>query len=162
MLREESAAVLLGEKSVEAPLALGFRADVEQIDDEEIAGLRALHADRPRQEMDDRQIDVAHIGGVVVVLDEAAGPIIGLDYEIIAGLHPGHHWNVRMPTVVNHVVFISRLGQIDLDQCFGHFRFPSWLSRSHRQEICYFCLVHRRPIFLMDDFAIFEHQHAIR
>jgi len=38
--------------------------------------------------MHDRQIDVAHIVGGIVVLDEAAGPVIGLDDEIVARIDP--------------------------------------------------------------------------
>ncbi len=46
MIGEKSAAVLLGEETVEAPEALLHRADVEQIDHQQIARLRALHANR--------------------------------------------------------------------------------------------------------------------
>ena len=116
MIGEKAAAVLLGEEAVEAPQALRQRADVEQIDDQQIAGLGALDADRARQEVHDRQIDVAHVVGRLVVLDEAAGPVVGLDDEIVAGLDPGHHRDVGMPAVVDHVVLVGRLRQIDLDQ----------------------------------------------
>ena len=40
-----------------------FGADVEQIDHQQVAGLRALDADRAGQEMHDRQIDVADVVG---------------------------------------------------------------------------------------------------
>ena len=75
MIGQEAAAVLLGEEAVEAPKALLQRTDVEQIDHQQIAGLGALDADRTGQEMHDRQIDVAHVVGGIVVLDEAAGPV---------------------------------------------------------------------------------------
>ena len=84
MIGQEAAAVLLGEEAVEAPQALLQRADVEQVDHQEIAGLGALDADRAGQEVHDRQIDVAHVVGGIVVLDEAAGPVVGLDDEIVA------------------------------------------------------------------------------
>ena len=84
MFGQEAAAVLLGEEAVEAPQAFLLRADVEQIDHQEIAGLGALDADRAGQEMHDRQIDVAHVVGGIVVLDETAGPVVGLDDEIVA------------------------------------------------------------------------------
>ena len=35
-----------------------------------------------------REIDVAHVVGGFVVLDEAAGPVVGLDHEVVAGLDP--------------------------------------------------------------------------
>src|ERR1700682_455401 len=120
MIGQEPAAVLLGEEAVEAPQAFLHRADVEQIDHQQVAGLRALAADRAGQEVHDRQIDVAHVVGGVVVLDEAAGPVIGLDDEIVARADPRHHRDVGMPAVVNHVVVVGRLRKIDLDQCFWH------------------------------------------
>ncbi len=124
MVGEEAAAVLLGEEAVEAPQALLERPHVEQVDDQEIARLGALHADRAGEEVHDGKIDIAHVIGGVVVLDEAAGPIIGLDNEIIAGIHPGHHWHIRMPAVMHHVIVVGRLGEIDLDQCLWHQKLP--------------------------------------
>ena len=120
VLVEEAAAVLLGEEAVEAPLALGLGADVEQVDHQQVAGLGALDADRAGQEVDDRQVDVAHVVGGIVVLDEAAGPVVGLDDEVVAGLDRGDHRDVGVPAVVDHVVVVGRLRQIDLDQRLGH------------------------------------------
>src|SRR6202171_3443090 len=120
MIGEESAAVLLREEAVETPHTLLHRADVEQIDHQQIAGFGALHPDRAGQEMHDRQVDVAHVVGGIIVLDEAAGPVIGLDDEIVARTDPRHHRNVGMPAIVNHVVVVGRLRKIDLDQCFWH------------------------------------------
>ena len=124
MVGQEAAAVLLGEEAVKAPQALLQRTDVEQIDHQEIAGLGALDADRAGQEVHDRQIDVAHVVGGIVVLDEAAGPVIGLDDEIVAGIDPRHDRNIGVPAVVDHVVFVGRLREIDLDQCLWHRELP--------------------------------------
>jgi|GEM_PF-7062047 len=120
VIGEEAAAVLLGEEAVEAPQALLQRTDVEQVDDEQIAGLGALDADRAGQEVHDREIDVAHVIGRVVVLDEAASPVDGLDNEIVTRTDPLDDRNLGMPTVVDLVVFIGRLAEIDLDQCIRH------------------------------------------
>ena len=120
MIGQEAAAVLLGEEAVKAPQAFLQRTDVEQIHHQQIAGLGALDADRPRQKVHDRQIDVAHVVGGIVVLDEAAGPVIGLDDEIVAGIDPGHDRDIRMPAVVDHVVVIDRCGEVDLDQRLWH------------------------------------------
>ena len=65
----------LREEAVEAPQAVRLGADVEQVDHQQVAGLGALHADRAGQEVHGRQVDVAHVVGAVVVLDEAAGPV---------------------------------------------------------------------------------------
>ena len=88
VIGQEAAAVLLGEEAVEAPQALLQRADVEQVDHQQVAGLGALDADRAGQEVHDGEVDVAHVVGGIVVLDEAAGPVIGLDDEIVARIDP--------------------------------------------------------------------------
>ena len=46
MLGEEAAAILLGEDAGEAPFGFGQRADIEDVDDHEVAGLRALDPER--------------------------------------------------------------------------------------------------------------------
>ena len=120
MIGQEAAAILFGEEAVKTPQAFLQRADVEQVHHQEIAGLGALDADRAGQEMHDRQIDVAHVVGGIIVLDEAAGPVIGLDDEIITRIDPGHHRDVRMPAVMDHVVVVGRFGEIDLDQGLRH------------------------------------------
>ena len=107
MVGQEAAAILLGEEAVEAPLRFFHRTRIENIDHEQIARLRALDADRAGEEMHDRQIDVAHVVGRVVVLDEAAGPVIGLDDEVVAGLDPRHHRHIGVPAVVDLVVVIG-------------------------------------------------------
>ena len=116
VIGEKAAAVLLGEEAVEAPQALRQRADVEEVDDQEIAGLGALDADRAGQEVHDGEIDIAHVVRRLVVLDEAAGPVVGLDDEIVAGLHPRDDRNVGVPAVVDHVVLVGRFREVDLDQ----------------------------------------------
>ena len=74
------------------------------------------------------KVDVAHVVGGIVVLDEAAGPVVGLDDEVVAWVYPFDHRNVRMPAVVDLIVFISRLRQVDLDQCIWHLCSSPWLQ----------------------------------
>src|SRR5882672_3033661 len=139
MVGQKAAAILLGEEAVEAPEAFLHRADVEQIDHQQVAGLGALDADRAGQEVHDRQVDVAHVVGGIVVLDEAAGPVIGLDDEVVARAYPGNHRNVGMPPIVDLVVIVGRLGQIDLDQCIRHQQLPWFYKLSYTDknfEIC--------------------------
>ena len=124
MIGQEAAAILFGEEAVEAPEAFLQRTDVEQVDHQQIAGLGALDADRAGQEVHDREIDVAHVIGGIVVLDEAAGPVVGLDDEIVARADPRHHRNVGMPPIVDLVVIVGRLREIDLDQCIRHQQLP--------------------------------------
>ena len=108
MIGQEPAAVLLREEAVEAPEALRQRADIEQIDDQQIAGLGAFHPDRAGQEVHDREIDIAHVVRGFVVLDEAAGPVVGLDHEFVPRLDPGNDGNVGMPSIVDHVVLVRQ------------------------------------------------------
>src|SRR6476660_736242 len=75
MIGQEAAAILFGEEAVKTPEAFLERTDVEQVDHEQIAGLSTLDANRAGQEMHDREIDIAHVIGGIVVLDEAAGPV---------------------------------------------------------------------------------------
>ena len=121
MVGEKAAAVLLGEEAVEAPEALRQGTDVENIDNEEIAGLGAVDADRAGQKVHDREIDVAHIVGEFVVLDETSGPIVGLHHEVFARLDPLDDRNVRMPPIVDHFIFIGRFRKINLHDRLGHF-----------------------------------------
>ena len=117
---QEATAVLLGEEAVKAPLALFEGADVEDVDFQQVARLRALDPDRSRQEVNLAEINIAHVVGAVVVLDLAAGPVIALNDEIVARLDGGHQRNIRVPAVVDFVVLIGRLVQIDLDNGFSH------------------------------------------
>src|SRR5271154_6619810 len=84
MLRQKAAAILFGEDAVEAPITAGQGADVEDVDDQEIAGLGALHTDRPAEKMHGAKVDVPDILGGLVVLDKSTGPIIGLEDEVVA------------------------------------------------------------------------------
>ena len=118
---EKAAAVLLGEEAVEAPRALGKDADVENIDNEEIARLGAVHADRPGQKVHNAQINVAHIVGQLIVLDETSGPIVGLHHEVFARLDPLDNGNVRVPPIVDHFVFVGRFRKVNLHDRLGHF-----------------------------------------
>ncbi|MGY2931655.1 hypothetical protein ACVWZV_001333 [Bradyrhizobium sp. GM5.1] len=161
MIRKKSAAVLLGEEAVEAPHALLHRANVEQVDDEEVTGLGALDADRAGEEVHDRQIDVAHVVGGIVVLDETAGPVISLDDEVVAGIDPGHDRNVGVPAVMHHVIFIGRLGEIDLDQCLWHREAPllhGWLDGQIFRDLCG---IDGAARIITDDLAVLDHQHTV-
>ena len=121
MFGQEAAAVLLAEKAVEAPLAFLLGTDVEQVHHQQVARLGTLHADRPRQLVHRRQIDVAHVVSRIVVLDEAAGPVEGFKNEVAARAHPGGHWNIWMPAVVDVFVLERGLAQVNGNQCLRSF-----------------------------------------
>ena len=120
MLGEKAAAVLLGKEAVEAPLAFLEGADVEDIDHQQVAGLGAFHAHRAGQEMHLGEVHVAHVLGVVVVMDLAAGPVVAFNDEVVAGLHHRRHGNVGMPAVVHHIVVVGRSVEIDFNDGLSH------------------------------------------
>ena len=78
VIGQESAAVLLRKETVESPQAVRLGADVEQVDHQEIAGLRTLDADRTAQKMNDREVDVSHVVGRIVVINDVPTEIIGV------------------------------------------------------------------------------------
>src|SRR6266853_3324036 len=71
--------------------------------------------------MHDGEIDVAHVVGRFVVLDEAAGPVISLHDEIISRLHPCDDRDVGMPAVVDRLVLVRGLRKVDFYQCLCHY-----------------------------------------
>ncbi len=105
---EKAAAVLGREDTRVAPLVALERSDVENIDDQDIAGLGAGDLDRADQMMTGRQVAVADVGGVVVVLDLTAGPVEGLDDEVVARLDGDDRRDIRMPAVVERLRLLRR------------------------------------------------------
>src|SRR5258705_3508807 len=63
---------------------LWHRTEIEDVDDEQVAGLGALDVDRPGQHVRVGQVDVAHVVGGVVVTDLAVGPLAALDPDRLA------------------------------------------------------------------------------
>ena len=120
MVGQKSSPIVLAEKSVEAPLALFLGTDVEQIDHQQIARLRTLHAHGAGEVVHGAQIDVAYIVGAVVVLDEPARPVVGFQDEVIARVDPAGHRNIRVPAVVHLFVGGCGLRQVDFDEGFRH------------------------------------------
>lgn len=96
------------------------RAGIEDVDHEEVARLGALHADGAGEIVHGGQVDIADIVGGIVVGDGAAGPVHGLDDEVGARLDPGGDRNVRVPAIVQKLVFRRGLGKIDRNQCLRH------------------------------------------
>ncbi len=120
VIGEKAPAVLPREEAVEAPLGVGLGANVEQVHHQQVAGLGAVHTHRAGQVMHGGQVHIAHVAGVVVVLDRAGGPVVGFEDEVIARLDPAGHRDVRVPTVVDLLVFGDGLVEVDFDQRFGH------------------------------------------
>ncbi len=104
---EEAAAVDLGEDAGVAPTLAGrvadllrHRAEVEDVDDEQVAGLGALDRDRTGQHVAAVELDVADIVRRVVVPDLGVGPLAALDADRRAGRDRRCGRDVRVPAVV--------------------------------------------------------------
>ena len=91
---EEPAAVRLGEDPGVAPALPGrvavllrrlAGAQVEDVDHEQVARLRALDLDRAAEHVRHAEVHVAHIVGRVVVAQLGVGPLPALDPELRAG-----------------------------------------------------------------------------
>jgi len=120
---EEPATVLLGESAGKAVLpAVVERAHVQELDFEQVAGLRAVDVDGPSQIVNLTEVDVSDVVGVVVVADLSAGPVEGLQSHRLAGVSLGDRRNVRMPAVERLGVglFAWRTVYVDFECYFGH------------------------------------------
>ena len=113
MLGQETATVLFREKAVEPPEHLFLGADIQDVDHQQIARLGPFDADRAGEVMNLLEFHVAHVRGVIVVLDLTTCPVIGLDLEIIAGFDPDIYRNVRMPAVMDVFIGVRIFRQID-------------------------------------------------
>src|SRR5262245_58780009 len=72
---KESAAIRGREDSRITPFISPQRPNVQDVDNENVAGLGAGDLDWPDEMVAGRQIAVTHIGGIVVILDLTGGPI---------------------------------------------------------------------------------------
>ena len=81
-------------------VAVRLGAHLENVDDEQVAGLGALHVDRAGERVEEVQVDVADLdrGGAGVEL--AVERVTRLDQDLVAGF-AGDDWrDVGMPAVV--------------------------------------------------------------
>src|SRR5690348_666938 len=100
MVDEKTAAVFLGEDAGKTPGRVGQIADVEEIDDHQIARFGSLDAKWSAQIMHFRQIDVANIVGAVVGCDLAARPVEAFNPKFCSGLIGFDERDIGMPSVV--------------------------------------------------------------
>lgn len=129
---EEAAAVVLGEDAGVAPalpgafsLRLRYGAQVEDVHDEQVAGLGALHRDGAAEHVGVGEVDVTDVVGRVVVADLVVGPVPALDAEIRARLHGDGRRDVGVPAVVAGDLLVSHgHGLVDAEDDFGHERPP--------------------------------------
>jgi hypothetical protein len=105
----------------EAPLGILEPADVVDIDLQKIARLGALDRKGTAQVVHFGEIHVPDVVGGVVVLDLPAGPVVGLDPELVARLETLHHGNIRMPAVVGlGFLILGPLVHLGPEYCLCH------------------------------------------
>ena len=99
----------------EPPRPVLERLDVHDLHQQQIAGLGALHLERPREVVDPGEVDVADVVGAVVVLDLAAGPVQALDLDRLAVLDGAGKgdWSA----VVSTVLKLSSVRRASLSGC---------------------------------------------
>ena len=134
---EEPAGVGLGEDAGVAPALagggaglLGDRAEVEDVDHQQVAGLGALDLDGAAEHVGVGQVDVADVVGRVVVAELGVGPLAALDPELAAGLHRGGTGDVGVPAVVAGDGLVAHgLGLVDAEHHVWHERhLPCWVA----------------------------------
>jgi hypothetical protein len=100
-------------------------AEVEDVHDEQVARLGALHLDRAAEHVADRQVDITDVVRGVVVAELGVRPLAAFDAELAARRHRCRRWNVRVPAVVAGYGLVGhRLGLVDAEDDLGHGRPP--------------------------------------
>ena len=126
---QEAAAVRLREDARVAPAHAGqrplvllvARVDLEDVDDEEVARLGALDAERAAEHVHAGERRVAHVVGRVVVLDRAVEPLAAVGAEHVARLDAHLRRDVWMPPVVPDVLLVGELLRVvQREQVLGH------------------------------------------
>jgi hypothetical protein len=125
---QEATAVVAREDAGVAPALPGDRpallrhgSKLEDVDDEQIAGLGALDGDRAAQGMDDRHVEVADVLGRVVVVDRAVEPLAAVEAELGARSHRRHGRDVGVPAVVRRdFLVVERLRLVEAEEHLGH------------------------------------------
>src|SRR5699024_1994553 len=105
---EKAATVDLREDSGVSPpltaviaLGLWYRADIDDVDDQQVTGLGAFDGEGAGEHVVEIQVDIAHVVGRIVVADLAVGPLLALHAEGGAGFDRGCRRDVRVPAVVS-------------------------------------------------------------
>lgn len=88
-LVQQATPILARKHPGEPPRPIGTWLQVEQLDDEHVAGLCARDGKGPAQIMDVREVDVLDVKGGIVIADLAAGPVERLDADGLVGDNGG-------------------------------------------------------------------------
>ncbi len=91
MIGKETAAIVLVEQAVEAPLLILQGANIQNVHHHQVTWLGTFYANRAAQVMHLQQVYVTDVIGAVVVANLTTSPIHTLDAELVTGLDHGHH-----------------------------------------------------------------------
>ena len=129
LVGEEAAAVALGEDAGVAPalprqravILLRDRAHIQDVDDQQVAGLRTLDAERPGEGVHGVQGCCGDVLGGIIVLDVAVEPFAAVDPEDVAGVDADGRRDVRMPTVVTEDLLLGEgFRGVEREHVLGH------------------------------------------
>ncbi len=117
---------------------LWHRTEIEDVDDEQVAGLGTFDVNRPGQHVRVGQVDVAYVVGGVVVTDLAVGPLAALDPDRLARANGDSRRDGGVPPVVaGHGLIAHRAGLVDGEDDVWHddLQFQGRGSRAWRGSV---------------------------
>ena len=121
MVGEKATTVVLGEDAGEAPFVALKGANIKNIHHKDVAGLGTIDPDWSTQDVDNFEVHILNVLGIVIIFDLAIGPVLALDPKHISWVDRSNGGDVRVPAVVpRHLLLIHGLGQINLEQSFWH------------------------------------------
>ena len=110
----------IAEARHDAREAIGLGDDIEELDLQQIAGLRAFDVDRAGERMDAARRELRDVRRRRGPRKEAIEPVTGFEPDLLALGHLDDRRNVRVPTVVPGPGFVDQLpAAIDLDGYHG-------------------------------------------
>jgi hypothetical protein len=87
---QEATSIALVEDPCESPQLFLQRLNVEDLDQQHVAGLGTLNVKGPGEVVHPRQVDVEHVVSAVIVADLAAGPVDAFDFDRLVDGDGGH------------------------------------------------------------------------
>jgi len=126
---QETAAIHLGEDSRVPPALsrcwsglLRHRAEIEDVDDEEIPRLGALHPDGTAKDVASVEADISYVVCRVIVAYLTVRPFAALHPELVAGFDFRRDRDVRVPPIVaRNILFKHRFRLVNMKCNLRHY-----------------------------------------
>jgi hypothetical protein len=129
LINEETATVFAREDAGVTPALTGdsvgiffiTRSDVENVNNEKVAGLGAFNTERSAEDVDTRERGITYIIGRVIVSNSAVKPLTAVCPENVPGLDRDIGWDIRVPAVMPDVLLIGKgFRVIEREKIFRH------------------------------------------